>query len=246
VGYIFYRLNRHHFSDVPLSRWIQIILLGLAGFAAVGWLPGGWPLAILFLALFLLFVGGSIYWRRRGYITFEEKPQPAIAPRPLKPEAKLPIFASGYFSVEGKHANFTWLQGYFRTFPTREHAVLCLVQPSRFALLGKWPEKEVGMWYIFFKDEDIEEIRWGEIQFGSQRFPGVAVSHRIFIPKQGRFDRDKTLHRTAYITAAEEEDARRILADLLYDQQKKAGDTLAQNGSGGLPHNITAWRRVEG
>lgn len=244
MGAIFYRLNRYHFSETSLSRWIQIALLAAAGMAALGWLPGGWVVAALLLALFLLFTGSSIYWRRQNFLKFEEKPQPAVVPKPLPAEEKLPILASGYFSVEGKHASFVWLQGYFRTFPTREHALICLVQPGRFALLGKWPEKEVGMWYVFFKDEDIEDIRWGEIQFGSQRLPGLAVSHRIFIPKQGRFDRDKTLHKTAYITAEQEEDTRRILADLLYEREKPLEGVPAQNGAGGLPHNEDAWRRI--
>jgi hypothetical protein len=245
VDAIFYRLNRHHFSDLPLARWIQIGLLALAGMVIIARLPAYWITAGVLIFLFLLFTGISIYWRGRNYIAFTETPKPAVTPKALKPADKLPILASGYFSVEGKYANFTWLQGYFRTFATREHALLCLAQPSRFALLGQWPEKEVGMWYIFFRDQDVESIRWGEVSHGGEKLPGLAVDHQIFIPKQGRFDRDKTVHRTFYIACREETDLRRILADLLYKKQAELGEVAAQNGAGKLPHNSAEWRRIE-
>lgn len=243
---IFYRLNRHHFSDLPLIRWIQIGLLALAGIAVISRVSAYWLIVGALILLFLLLTGASIYWRRQNYMAFTEKPKPAVSPKALKPADKLPILASGDFSVEGKQARFTWLQGYFRTFATREHALLCLAQPSRFALLGHWPEKEVGMWYIFFRDQDVESIRWGEVSHGGEKLPGLAVDHQVFIPKQGRFDRDKTLHRTLYMACREEEDVRRILADLLYKKQTESARIPNQNGTGKLPHNSTEWRRIDG
>ena len=242
---IFYRLNRHHFSDLPLSRWIQLVLLILAGIVFIARPASYWIIGGALILLFALFTGVSIYWRRQNYIVFTEMAKPTVAPVALKPADKLPILASGYFGVEGKYAYFTWLQGYFRTFATREHAVLCLAQPSRFALLGQWPEKEVGMWYIFFRDEDVESIRWGEVTHGGETLPGLAVDHQIFIPKRGRFDRDKTLHRTVYMACREESDLRRIFADLLYKKEAAQGKVAAQNGAGKLPHNSNEWRRIE-
>jgi hypothetical protein len=246
VDAILYQLNRHHFSDIPLSRWIQIGLLALAGIAFISRVPAYWIVASALILLFLLFTASSIYWRRQNYMAFTEKPQPVVALKALKPADKLPILASGDFSVEGKQARFTWLQGYFRTFATREHALLCLAQPSRFALLGNWPEKEVGMWYIFFRDQDVESIRWGEVSHGGEKLPGLAVGHQVFIPKQGRFSRERTLHRTFYMACREEEDLRRILADLLYKKQAEPTKVIAQNGAGKLPHNSNEWRRIDG
>lgn len=242
---IFYRLNRHHFSDLPLSRWIQIGLLALAVILFLVRVPAYWVVSGALILSFLLFTGVSTYWRRQNYVTFTEKPKPKVTPTPLKPADKLPILASGYFSVEGKFAYFTWLQGYFRTFATREHALLCLAQPSRFALLGHWPEKEVGMWYIFFRDHEVDSIRWGEIRHGADTLPALAVDHQIFIPKRGRFDRDKTLHRTVYIACREEPDLHRIFADLLYEKQAAPGKMAGQNGAGKLPHDSAEWLRIE-
>ncbi|MBX3000507.1 MAG: hypothetical protein KF893_18450 [Caldilineaceae bacterium] len=243
---IFYRLNRHQFSEIPLSRWIQIGLLGLAGFAFIARIPAYWIIASALLLLFLLFTAALLYWRGRNYMTFTEMSKPTVAPKALKPADKLPILASGDFGVEGKHARFTWLQGYFRTFATREHALLCLAQPSRFALLGHWPEKEVGMWYIFFRDKDVASIRWGEVSHGGEKLPGLAIDHEVFIPKQGRFGRERTLHRTFYMACREEEDLRRILADLLYRKPVEPAKVAAQNGAGKLPHNSNEWRRIDG
>lgn len=242
---IFYRLNRHHFSDLPLSRWVQIALLALAGIVFLARPNGYWIIGGSLILLFVLFTGISIHWRRQNYVAFVEKPKPNVIPKALKPADKLPILASGYFSVEGKYAYFTWLQGYFRTFATREHALLCLVQPSRFALLGQWPEKEVGMWYIFFRDEEVEALRWGEVRHGAETLPALAVDHQIFIPKRGRFDRDRTLHRTVYMACREEADLRRIFADLLYEKQAELGKVATQNGTGKLPHDPAEWRRIE-
>ena len=97
MGAIFYQLNRHEFSEIPLSRWIQIVLLASAGVAAVGWLPGGWITSALLILLFLLFTGVLIYWRKRGYLQFEETPIQEIVPKALPASEKLPIFASGFF-----------------------------------------------------------------------------------------------------------------------------------------------------
>jgi hypothetical protein len=246
VDAIFYRLNRHHFSDIPLSRWIQIGLLALAGIAFISRVPAYWIVAGTLIFMFLLFTAASIYWHRQNYMAFTEKPKPTVEPKALKPADKLPILASGHFSVEGKQARFTWLQGYFRTFATREHALLCLAQPSCFALLGHWPEKEVGMWYIFFRDQDIESIRWGEVSHGGEKLPGLAVDHQVFIPKQGRFDRNKSLHRTLYMACREEEDLYRILADLLYKKHAEPAKFAVQNGAGKMPYNSTEWRRIDG
>ncbi|MEZ4634164.1 MAG: hypothetical protein R2856_04155 [Caldilineaceae bacterium] len=103
------------------------------------------------------------------------------------------------------------------------------------------------MWYIFFKDDEVNRIDWGEIRFGDKQLPCVAVEHAVFIPKRGRFDRDKTLERTVYIACEDEADLRRILADLEYRRPEEAAtQPLHQNGSGKLPHNTAEWKRIDG
>ncbi len=243
---LFYRLNRHYFADVSLSRWIQVILIIPVGILISARMNGYLLPTALLLLLFVIFTAASLKWRRQNYIQFQAQSTPQVTPRPLRPADKLPIFATGFFSVEGKHAEFTWLQGYYRTFATREHALICLVQPSRFALVGKWPEKEVGMWYVFFKDEDVEDIQCGEIRYAGESFPGIAVRHGVFIPKRGRFDRDRTIQRTVYIACQEEADLQRIVADLHSPKQDAAEVPIKQNGAGKLPSNSTEWKRIDG
>lgn len=246
MGAFFYRLGRHKISDVSLTRWVQVILLALAIIAGLNWQSGGWILSGLLLLGMITFTFYKHQWQRRSYVTFEESDMPAVAPHPLKPADKIPIYASGHFSVEAKQGHFTWLNGYFRTFATREHALLCLVQPSRFALLGKSPEKDVGMWYIFFKADEIESIRWGRLTHGADSLPGLAITLRVFIPKQRRFQRDRTLRRVVYMACPSQEEASQILADLLYEEKARLGKVPHQNGTGKLPHNSDAWRRIQG
>jgi hypothetical protein len=132
----------------------------------------------------------------------------------------VPIHASGYFTVEEKSERFTWIQGYFRTFATREHAVICLLQPKRF-LLAEWPERDVGMWYVFFSPKAVRNIRYGTVSFGRTTQPCLAIEHDIHIPKRGRFSRERTVQETVILASPTEEDTRRILADLLHDTHAK-------------------------
>ena len=247
VGALFYRLNRHNIGDISISRWIQIFLLVPAAIAIVGRPNGYLIVAGGLLVLFIAFTITATRWRRRNYVEFTPQTAPEVTPHALQPSEKLPVFASGLFSVEGKYADFTWLQGYFRTFATREHALICLVQPSRFALLGNWAEKEVGRWYIFIKDDEVKGIHWGEIGYDSKRLPCIAVDHVLFVPKRGRFDRDKTLERTVYIACEDPADLERILADLHYRRSEKTENApVHQNGAGKLPQNSGEWKRIDG
>ncbi|RME62233.1 MAG: hypothetical protein D6790_06675 [Caldilineae bacterium] len=233
-----------------MLRWVQVALAGVALIAAVGWLPGRWITAAVALLLLVALTWRARHWRTRDYIRFHDRPKPDVTPAALPASAKLPIFASGYFSVEGKHQHFTWLQGYFRTFPTREHAVLCLVQDSSYLLFGQWPEHEVGMWYCFFKPEVIEKIRWGEIVFDDHRMPGLAVQHTVHMPKRGRLRPARTVSKTIYLACHTEEDARAILADLLYDHRKESETKPkpvhpSANGRPN-PQELLAWRPANG
>lgn len=199
-----------------MSRWLAFLLLLGGLVTAAGWLPGGWPVAGLWLLALLALLGVTAYWRRRDFVHFQEAPAPDLLPARLDPSDKIPIFATGHFSVEGKYRRFTWLQGFFRTFATREHAVICHVPPRRF-LLGQWPERETGLWYQFFMPGDILRVRWGAVQFGPEPMVGVAVDYRLAIPKRGRLSRARTLEETVFLACHNEADARRILANLLYE-----------------------------
>lgn len=130
MGALFYQLARHKFSDISLARWIQLLLVGLAAIAGLSWQSGGWIVAVLLVAALVAFTVYAHLWRRKIYLTFKESALPEVIPKPLKPSDKINVVVSGYFSVESKHGQFTWLQGYYRTFATRTCAALFgAVQP---------------------------------------------------------------------------------------------------------------------
>lgn len=213
---LIYYFDRMLLAGAPVSRWVNILLLFVGALGALGLVPGHWLTA----AICLLLLGGFFWlrrhWRSRDYVRFQEAPLPQIRPQALAPSDKVPIHATGYFTVEGKNERFTWLQGYFRTFATREHAVICLVQP-KLSLLAQWPEKDVGMWYVFFFPRSVRNVRLGTVAFGRETQPCVAVEHEIHIPKKGRFSRERTLHETVILASDTEADSLKILADLLHD-----------------------------
>ena len=166
VSHLVYHLDRMLLAGAPIGRWINGLFVFIGVLGALGLLPGHWltaGLCVLFIATFYWL---RRRWRVRDYIQFQEAPLPEVTPQPLKPSDSVPIHASGYFIVEEKSERFTWLQGYFRTFATREHAAICLVRPKRF-LLAEWPEQDVGMWYVFFFPKTVRNIRYGTVTFGA-------------------------------------------------------------------------------
>ena len=216
-----YKLYRHRWNGMPMSRWVIAVLGILALVAWRGWLPVDprWDLWVSGAALgaAILFAGIIVAARRRNFIAFHLHPDPPGEPVPLTPGDKLPVHASGRFGVENRYRPFTWLQGFYRTFATREHAIICLVPSSRFLLLGRWPETETGMWYIFVQPDTIHRVRFGEVRFGRTSAPGVAIDYTLHIPKRGRFRPARNLSETAYLACDSAADAARIYTDLRQD-----------------------------
>lgn len=215
---ILYRLDRYLLWGAPYSRWIQISLFLLMLLGAVGVLPGQFFTAFVLAATLIAFTLLLRFWRQRDFIEFEPLEPPTLSPVPLEPSDKLPVSVSGLFEVEGKEQRFTWLSGFYRTFATREHALICHVPPSQF-LLSNWINDDVGMWYVFVSNEKISEIVWGRLHFGSKEQLGVIIEYEELLPKKGRFSREKLVTYRVFIAAEEEGDAQRILADLLWDRE---------------------------
>lgn len=215
---LLYNAYRHEFGGAPLSRWLIILLFAIAFFWATGLLPGRWWVsgAALLLAIGLIATIATL--RKRGFVHFKAEARPEIVAAKLPPNDKIAVNVTGLFSVEGQEARYTGLPGFYRTFATREHALLCLVRDRRFLKIGRWPAMPTGMWYIFFTPQITRAFSYGQLHFGKQPTPAIAVDYEIVIPKSSRFRRDKIVNETIYIACQNEQDAARILADLMADE----------------------------
>ncbi len=214
---LLYRLSRHQLAGLPLSRWLFGLLIVAAALWALGLFPGRWWGAALW-ALAAAGLGLAVALSRRAdFVRFVEEPLPDLLPQPLPPAEKLPIYATGLFTVEGKAQRFTAAPGFYRTFATREHAVLCLLRDQPFLWLAEWPLGEAGMWYIFVEPANIRRLRWGRLRYGRSEQPAVAVEHLLTLPAGGRRRKEQSRLETVYLAAPDTAGARRVLADLLHD-----------------------------
>ena len=246
MGRLFYRLTHHEFAGQHFLRWLQIDLFLIGGAALLGWLPGGWFTAGVALLLIVGLWAGYRYWQAKDFVEFLPAEMPLVTPATLPSSAKLPVWASGYFGVENKHQHFAWLQGFYRTFPNREHAVICLSNPTAFLGLGRSPEKLAGMWYSFFKPEAVLEVRWGEIRYGTESLPGLVVTHTVRIPRRNWFQPEKDMRKLTYLACPRREDALTILADLLYDRY--AAEAASKRSRNGVvkKHPQDTWQKLSG
>ena len=186
VLYWAYQLRAHRCGGWALDRWLATLPLLAAVIVLARWYLGersalaAWQWATLAL---LIIAGGAVLWLRRwaaghAYLVFE--PQPDLPPpdgQALDPGAKILLHATGRFEVEGKSGFFAHLLAYWRTFATREHAVMAIVHNTRLLLLGHRPEEEIGMWYIFFRPEEIEAVTAGRLSFGSTVRPALRLRY---------------------------------------------------------------------
>jgi hypothetical protein len=165
------------------------------------------------------------------YLIFTAQPElPVPAGQALDPADKIALHATGQYEVEGKSHFFADLLAYWRTFATREHAVMAIVHESRYLLFGTMPESDIGMWYIFFKPRDIRSVAAGQLTYGAQHRPALAVSYlgppgpspsglrRLFSKAPTR---EKM---TAYLVFDDEAGRACVWADLLADGPWPAAD----------------------
>lgn len=189
VGRLFwlsYQVNRHYWMGAPLDRWGMVVLLILAGLFAIRWLPGGAAGSVVCLLLLAALLLLRSVASRRLFVVFVAAGEP-VRQRPdaamLDPGDKLLLRATGRFEVEGRRRDFTELLAYFRSFETREHAVMATCQPATFMGIGAWPDHEIGMWYMFFKNSAIQQIVAGNLAFGPFHRPALRILVRRQIPQ---------------------------------------------------------------
>ncbi len=228
-----YQLRRHLWAGLALDRWLAVLLLVGVGLMAIGLLPGGVVGIVAGVSLLVLLWMLPVWAARRNYVAFRPDhhgQQPALQPTPLSPNDKLPVRASGLFEVQGKEQVFTELQAYLRSFQTREHAVMAIVPPSRLLLIGQWPQADIGMWYIFFKNTELRRIEPGASYFGHRPRPALRLSVEQTLPPKrspleawGLVQSDKPKPRlrqqVIHLSFENVEDRNRMLSNLLFDAQ---------------------------
>ena len=229
-----HQLRKHQWMGIPLDRWIAILLVLLAGLMAIRWLPGGQRGIVVCGVLLLLILVVQSWAARQNYVAFRLEAGPVrhdpSAPM-LEPMDKRLLRATGLFEVEGKEQRYTELLAYFRSFETREHAVMAIVPPSAFLLFGRWPGHELGMWYMFFKNRELRRIEPGLLYFGTK----CRLALRLDVEQElqpetspldvwggyrsGKKRRIKTRRQVIYLTFDNEDERRLVLADLVADAQ---------------------------
>ena len=224
-----HQIRGHELAGVRLDRWMILLLLILAGLFAVGVLPGRLTGVIACSVLLLAMIVIVNLAARRQFVVFNRDgsamPQ-SLGVRLLDPMARLPLRATGLFEVEGKEQRFTDLRATYRSFQTREHAVMAIVPPSRALLVGSWPDEDIGMWYIFFKDKEIRCIEPGQLSFGRQTRPAIQIDvEQVILPPTSPVDvwggyrsgnqKLKLRQQTIYLSFDSLSDRQMALADLL-------------------------------
>lgn len=159
IFWLFYNLWRRRMGVFPFGA---IFLM-----AAV---LGGFIVSSFFLALGLLFALASLWAYRSGFLCFRPETLSLEKAAPLHPEEKVFVRASGSFEVERKQRYFVDLAAAFEGFETGEKAVMAYVPPSLF-----WPKSEVGMWYFFFRPEEVRNVELGHLFFGFRSLPALKL-----------------------------------------------------------------------
>jgi len=210
---LLYKLRHHVWINIPLNTWLVLLLLVLAPLFYFDVLPGGSALAIFVLALIMVLYLSQWWANSRLYVLFEaaESANEAGSPTVLESRDKVLLRASGVFAVEGEEKRFTDLLAYYRTFETREHAVMARQTPTRFLGLGRSRPETLGMWYIFFIPDNLNAVTPGRLYFGSAPHPALRLDYVRLTPK------DKKKDSIVYLSFETERSMQQVLADLLLD-----------------------------
>lgn len=211
---LFYYGSRYRLGGISLLHWLLGLIFVAGLFGAV---TGRWWLTALLLLLLGTVVALYHHWRRRDFVRFEPGVAPEMAYQRLLPNEKAPVMVTGFFGVEHKFQRFTWLPGFYRTFATHEHALICQVGQRPWAKLSRWPDDDIGLWYIFFSPQTILQLQWGQLFFGTDPCPAIVVTHRVTLPTRKRFRTEQVREEKIYIVFENAAIGELIWADLQYD-----------------------------
>jgi hypothetical protein len=228
-----YQLRLHRVGGWALDRWAVTLAWGASALILTQWAWRGQPAlpAWHWLILTLLLLGGTAVAALRGwaaqhsYVVF--LPEPGLAPPtplPLLPEDKVPLRATGRFDVQSRERLFADLPAYWRTYASREHAVLAIQHPSRFLLLGHSREEDAGMWYAFIPPAAITEVTPGQLCYGRRVSPGLRVIYRRQPPAMDGKRPPEMVVVTIHLAFEDEVSRARAWADLVADHSGGQSD----------------------
>lgn len=214
-GPTLYALHRFHLGGIPASRYIAALWILIAALAAIGIIPGRWITVTLALLLWASQIIIGMHYRRRHYVSFNPASLPTLAVDPLTPSEKETVFVTGLLNVEGRYQRYTYLPGFYRTFATGEHAIICQVKDRSWLGILSWPEEQAGMWYAFVNPSEIHQLAWGKLRFGNTLYPALAIDYQLEMPPGPRRKKTEVRQETIYLACAEQDSAQRIYVDLL-------------------------------
>ena len=211
---LLHNLSSHVWWDVTLNAWLIVLLLFIALPAFFGVIPGGVTIAGVMLGLILVLLFSQWWAKRRYYVAFRPLAfaDEAVSSLPLlSPKDKVLLRATGFFVVEGDNKRLTDLVAYYRTFETREHAIMARKTPGRFLGLGRSMPDIRGMWYIFISPESLQKVTVGNLYFGPTPQPALRLDYKRFNNKGA------AKNAVAFLSFETEHSLRLVFNDLLWD-----------------------------
>ena len=213
---LLFTLGRGTIFGFTLMRVLGFVVVLTAVTWALRPLWGGGWVALALLGGLGIVALARMAAARRNFVRFDEEDGTAPTAAPLGVPEKLPIYLWGNLEVQGRVRSFAALPSFYRTFATREHALIGLVQaPSRMGV-SRLPDLDAGLWYAFCRPEQMIALRSGSAAWGTKRYPALALTYSAAraLPN-GRAQQSVE---TIYIAAREEETVRRLWSDLAVEQ----------------------------
>ena len=105
---------------------------------------------------------------------------------------------------------------------------MAIAPPSLFLAIGRWPDHEIGMWYMFFKNSELRQVQPGHLCFGTRERLALQLQlERTVLPETSPLDvwggyrsgktKPKTRRHTIYLSFDTPEDRQTVMDDLLAD-----------------------------
>lgn len=159
-----YAINQRIFLGVrlvTLVRWLPIFIL------IYGWIRR-WPIEILVTFLLLIIWINYSLWRAKRdnysrFISDDSSLMDSNKLNPLPHNQKIPVEATGLFSVSGRENTLLLRPAEYWSVPLGEHVVMVEEQPGKYL-------------YQFFSAQSLQEIRSGWLLFGPHPIKTLAVT----------------------------------------------------------------------